>query len=187
MKKHLVLLASLPLTAFVVADWQTFSVDEQISVRLPVQPTEVDLSKMLPPEKLKDTRVLASKDSYGTYQIIKSVTGMSAESAASQESRQSFNEGVISSLLKNQQGTLISTTPFKTSAGDGIEIKFKGVTKATGKRVIKVTRNLLIGSVSYSFNFIPTDQVDSTGTSGNGQRQQFFNSIAVKNLPVSKK
>ena len=187
MKKYLTLLASLPLAAFAVADWQTFSVDEHISVKLPIQPTEIDLSKTLPPEKLKDTRVLVCKDTYGTYQVIKSDTGMSAESAASPESRQSFNEGMISSLLKNQQGTLISTTPFRTPAGDGIEIKFKGMTRATGKRIIKVTRNLLIGSVSYSFNFIPVDQADSTGISGNEQRQQFFNSIEVKTSPVSKK
>lgn len=187
MKTYITLLAALPLVAFVAADWQRFSVDEQISVTLPVQPTEVDLSKTLPPEKLKDTKVLVCKDSYGTYQIIKSGTGIAIEGAGSEESRQSFNEGMISSLLKNQQGTLISTTPFKTSAGDGIEIKFKGVTRATGKRVIKVTRSLLIGSVSYSFNFIPADQADSTGTSGNEQRQQFFNSIEVKTSRISEK
>ena len=160
MKKYLTFLAFLPLASFTTIDWQIFPVDEQISVKLPIQPTEADLSKILPPEKLKDTKVLVCKDAYGTYQIIKFVTAMSTESAVLQESRQSFNEGMISSLLKNQQGTLISTTPFKTSAGDGIEIKFKGVTKATGKRVIKLTRSLLIGNVSYAFNFIPTDQAD---------------------------
>lgn len=187
MKKYLTLLAFLPLAAFISVDWQTFSVDDQVSVKLPIQPTEADLSKMLPPDKVKDTRVFVAKDPYGLYQIIKTSANLSVESAALEESRQSFNKGMINGLLRNQQGTLISVTPFATSVGEGIEVKFRGITKATGKQVIKLTRSLLVGNTSYSFNFVPVDQTDSTGSSGNEQRRRFFDSIAVKALPVSGK
>lgn len=172
-------LGCLFLAAFTLADWVPFPVDERVTVQLPAQPTEMDLSKMLSPEQLKSNHIYVVKDEYGIYQVIKSATGLSAEKTVLAATRQDYYNGVIEGLLNREQGTLIAQSTFPTAGGEGLEIKYKSLHKGTGKRVIKYTRSLLSGTTAYSFNFVPTNQQDTTGMSGNQQRRRFFESIVV--------
>ena len=152
-------------------------------MQLPAQPTEMDLSKLLPAAQLKDSKVYTVKDDQGIYQVIKSATAMNAESIASDATRQLYYDGVISGLLARENGTLLARATFASAGGEGLEIKYESIHKGTGKQAVKYMRSLLVGATGYSFNFIPGDKQDSTGTSGNEQRRKFFNSILVTSTP----
>jgi hypothetical protein len=175
----LLLFCCLALAAFRVADWAAFQVDDRVTVQLPAQPTEMDLSKMLSPEQVKNNHIYQVKDDYGVYQVIKSATGLSAESIDQAATRTGYYNGVVEGLLAREQGTLLTRLAFPTGGGEGLEIKYKSLHKGTGKQTAKYLRSLLVGGTGYSFNFIPADQQDTTGSSGNAQRRRFFDSVIV--------
>ena len=98
----------------------------------------------------------------------------------SKAAREELYNGIVAGLLRSQKGVLVATSPFATAGGPGLEIKYKGLQLGTNKMVVKYTRALLVGKINYSFNFIPKDKEDATGTSGNEQRRRFFDSVVVK-------
>jgi hypothetical protein len=176
---HSLLLGCLLLTAFTLADWIPFSVHERVTVQLPTQPTERDMSYMMSPEQRKHNHVYMARDAHGVYQVVQSATGLSAEKTGLAATRQDFYTRITNGLLRHEQGVLLAQSTFPTAGGEGLETKYKAVDQATGKRAIRYTRNLLIGTTAYSFSFTPLDQKDTTGTSGNEQRRRFFESIVV--------
>ncbi|MBG8554945.1 hypothetical protein [Hymenobacter guriensis] len=178
MPYHL-LLVCIPLAAFTVTDWITFPIDDQVSVQLPSQPTHLDVNQLKnsSPEKV---RLFSAKDAAGTYFIVRLDASDSPSTLDTKSSRQDFYEGMISGMLKNQQGILLSRTTFTTAAGEGVEIKYKAIDKGTGKMTVKYSRSLLVAKTSYSFNFLSQDRQDTTGVAGNEQRRRFFDSIVAK-------
>ena len=170
----------LPLLAFSAADtWQPFVIDRHVSVELPGQPTEADLTKLAPGRSMGHTRMWMLRTPEGAYQFMRLPNKGIIEKSDS-AGRRAFYAGVLVSLLRNEQGQLLASTPFPTAAGPGVEYKYKAVHRGTGKRVIKYTRCLVIDSVAYSLNYISFDKLDTLGLAGDGQRRHFFNSIIVK-------
>lgn len=184
------LVGGLSLAAFTLADWVTFALNEQVSVQLPAQPTELELSKTLSPEQAKtlspeqvqNNHVYVTKDAYGAYQVVQSATSLSAEKTALAATRAAFYQRILQGVLKHEHGTLVAQSPFPTAGGEGLEITYRHLRRGTGKPVLTVARHLLVGTTSYGFYFVSLDQQDSTGTSGNAQRRRFFESIEVKPL-----
>ncbi|MFD2719704.1 hypothetical protein ACFST9_13330 [Hymenobacter monticola] len=185
------LVGGLSLAAFARADWVTFALDERVSVQLPVQPTELavaktlspEQAKTLSPEQVKNNHVYLTTDAYGTYQVVQSATGFSAEQAALAATRAAFYQRMLQGVLRHEHGTLLAQSPFPTAGGEGVEFAYRHVSRGSGKPVLAVARHLLVGTTSYGFTFTPRDQQDSTGTSGNAQRRRFFDSIVVKPVP----
>jgi hypothetical protein len=178
MRKHMLpILLSLPLAAFVLADWQSFAVDEHLTVQLPGPPTERDLAKLAP--QLKGVQVWSAQDGTGMYLITRFAQTMDKPLQDTTALR-SYYAGVISGQLRREEGHLLSRTFFATAGGSGVEYKYRGRHQGTGKQVIKYGRSLLLGAVGYSFAFVPADRVDSLGLAGNEQRRRFFDSIMVK-------
>jgi hypothetical protein len=170
----------LPLLAFTAADnWQPFAIDQHVAVQLPTPPAEADLAKLAPGQNLHHMRMWMARAPEGIYQVIR-IPATATISQADTAGRRAFYAGTLASLMRNEKGQLLVLTHFATSAGAGIEYKYKSVHRATGKHVIKYGRSLLADSVAYALNFLPTDNQDSTGMAGNAQRRRFFNSITVK-------
>ena len=176
---YFLVLASFPALAFTVVDWVPFAIDN-LEVQVPQQAIEVDLSKQPAGKSYSNTRVFVSGDEYGTYQVIREDYRSNANLGQSKADRKRLYDGIIAGLLRSQKGVLTATSHFATAGGPGIEIKYKGVQLGTNKMVVKYTRALLVGKINYSFNFIPKDKEDATGTSGNEQRRRFFDSVVVK-------
>jgi hypothetical protein len=180
MKKPYLLALLLPLVSAAFADWLPFAIDKQVAVQLPSQPTEVDLAKLMPSNNMQHTRMWALRAPEGIYMVLRLPTGSGIISQRDTAGRRDYYAGVVQSVLHDEQGQPITRSYFSTPAGAGLELKYKGRHQVTGKQVIKYIRSLVVDSVGYSLNFIPTDQQDSLGIAGNEQRRRFFNSITVK-------
>jgi hypothetical protein len=174
--RHLLL---LPLLSFAADTWQSFAVDGLVTVQLPSQPTELDVAKLAPGRNMRGTRVWLVQAPEGFYQVIRTAGGTHI-TRADTTGRRFFYKGVAYSIVHNRQGQLLSSTPFSTAGGAGMEFKYRGIHQGTGKRVISYTRSLVLDSITYALNFIPTDKTDSLGLAGAEQRRRFFNSIMVK-------
>jgi len=178
MKKRYAL-ALLPLAAFSLLDWQPFAIDQHVAVQLPAPPTELDVAKLAPTLAAEHTRLWTLRAPEGAY-LVTRLPGAGAIGKLDTAKRNAYYAGMISSILRNEKGQLLSRTPFPTAGGAGLELKYKGVHQLTGKRIIKYVRTLVLDSIGYSLIFIPTDRLDSLGLAGNEQRRRFFNSITVK-------
>jgi hypothetical protein len=177
--KLLLFLGGLPLIAATLAEWIPFAVDERVSLQAPTQPTQLDLAKLAPGKDMQHTRVWMVRATEGMYQVLR-LPNKSSISRTDTAGRRAFYAGVFTSVIRNESAQFLSVTPFPTAGGAGMEYKYKGLHKGTGKRVIKYGRVLLVDSISYMLNFIPTDRQDSLGLAGAEQRRRFFNSITVK-------
>lgn len=177
--KLLLPVLGLPLLAATLADWITFNIDKEVSIQTPTQPTEIDLAKLAPGKNLQHTRVWALRATEGIYQVLR-IPNTRSIPRTDTAGRRSFYAGVLASVVRNESAQLLSITPFPSAGGAGIEYKYKGLHKGTGKRVIKYGRVLLLDSIGYTLSFIPTDQQDSLGLAGAEQRRRFYNSITVK-------
>jgi hypothetical protein len=169
----------LPLFAFTADTWQPFAIDSRVSLQLPTHPTELDFAKLAPTRKPDHTRIWLLRAPEGTYQVIR-LPNNSTISSTDTAGRRAFYTGVLTSVMRNESGQLLLITPFPTSAGAGMEYKYKAMHKGTGKHVIKYTRILLADSIAYTLNFVPIDRQDSLGIAGAAQRRRFFDSITVK-------
>ena len=130
------LLLLLTLLAFTAADtWQPFAIDQRVSVELPAPPTEADLAK-LAGRSMGHTRMWMLRIPGYTYQYMRLPLKRRIEISDS-VGRRAYYAGVLTSVLRNEQGQLLSSAPFPTAAGPGIEYKFKAVHRGTGKRIIK--------------------------------------------------
>ncbi len=171
-------------------------VDSQFSVQLPVQPTEMDMMKILtsqgvtPPaeqlEKIKSMKLLTATDGAGNYMITRTATGLEAK-IDEPGNRVAFYDGAINGLLQNERGTLLQRSTFTINGLEGADVSYRGVHKATGKMVVKYDRMLAVDNVVYVLAVYPVDRKDSTGTNLKEQRTKFFNSIAYKPSPKSSK
>ena len=177
-------LISLSTAAFTLIDWVPFTIDN-VAVQLPMRAVEVDLSKQGAGSSYQNTRVFLAQDEYSTYQVIREDYRSNAKLGQGKAARKELYDGIIIGLLRSQKGTLVATSRFATAGGSGIEIKYKGLQLGTNRMAVKYTRALPVGKINYSFNFVPKDKQDATGSSGNEQRRRFFDSIVVKtnNLP----
>ena len=177
--KPTLLLLLLPLLPIAADTWQPFAVDQRVSLQLPAPPTEADLTKLIPGGKAGHTRLWTLQAPEGLYQVLR-IPSKGVIAKLDTAGRNSYYAGVLSLVLRNEQGRLLARTPFPTAGGGGMEFKYNGVHRGTGKRVVKYSRYLVLDSIGYSLNFIPTDRLDSLGLAGNEQRRHFFNSIVVK-------
>jgi hypothetical protein len=177
---YLLALLLAPLISFAFTDWLPFAVDKHVTVQLPRQPTEIDLAKLMPATSMQHGRLWALRAPEGIYMVMRLPTGSGIINKLDTASRRDYYAGIMNAVLHDEQGKAIARSYYATPAGAGLEFKYKGRHQVTGKQVVKYIRSLVVDSVGYSLNFIPTDQQDSLGIAGNEQRRHFFNSIAVK-------
>ncbi|WP_375435031.1 hypothetical protein [uncultured Hymenobacter sp.] len=183
---YIFLFACLPLVAFTCADWTTFSIDDQFAVQMPSQPKETDLGKAS--TKIPQTiKVFSAQDAAGTYMLMRLAATDPQANMQSESSRTAFYDGLINGLLRGQNGVLLSRTTFSTAGGEGVDVKYRGLDKGTGKMGIKYSRTLVLGAVAYSLSFYSQDRQDTTGISGSESRKKFFESIVAKPASVPKK
>ena len=172
----------LPLLAFAPSDtWQSFSIDKQVAVQMPMRPSEANLDKLAAAHYYSPTRVWTAKAPEGVYFVIRTA-GKVSESIGRQNTaqRQALYTTVIQAALQSDQGELVTRTSFPTAGGDGCEIKYRGSHPLTQRRIIKYLRYLVVDSIGYSFQFLPANPYDSLGLAGAAPRRRFFNSIVVK-------
>jgi hypothetical protein len=179
-KPYLQALLLVPFVSAAFAEWVPFTVDKHVAVQLPSQPTEIDLAKLMPSAAMQHARLWALRAPEGVYMLMRLRTGSASISQRDTAGRRDYYAGVIQAVLQDEHGQPLTRSYFATPAGAGAEFQYKGRHQVTGKQVIKYIRTLVIDSVGYSLNFIPTDQQDSLGLAGNAQRRRFFNSLLVK-------
>jgi hypothetical protein len=167
------LLLLLPLLSFISLNWQPFTVDQHATVDLPAKPTE---AKAVPGKKVGRNRAWMLQAPEGVYQIMRMPTGFArADDAA----RNSYYKPLIDFTMGNEQGQLELITSLPTASGPSLEYKYRVVRPGTRRHVTKIVRTLMVDSVAYSLNFVPTDQQDSLGVAGAEQRNRFYNSLVV--------
>lgn len=172
----------IPLVAFVPpSKWQPFAIDKQVVVQVPTQPSEANIDKLATAHHYSPTRVWTVKAPEGTYFIIRTA-GKASESIGRQNTtqRQALYNSVIQAALQSDRGVLLTRTFFATAGGNGCEVKYKGTHPLTQRRVIKYLRYLVVDSIGYSFQLLPSNPYDSLGLAGAEQRRRFYNSITVK-------
>lgn len=177
-------------------DWVTYQIDNQFSVQMPVQPTEIDLMKLYasqgvtPPaeqlETIKSMKLLTATDGITNYMITRTPIGIEAN-INEPSSRTAFYDGAINGLMRNERGSQLQRSIFSTGGAEGVELSYKGVHKVTGKMVVKYNRFLAADKMLYMVSVYPVDKNDSTGITLKEQRTKFFNSVAYKpNAKLSK-
>lgn len=176
---YVVTLLLVPFVSAAFAEWLPFPVDNHVSVQLPSHPTEIDLRKLMPAAAMQHARLWALRAPEGVYMVMRLRIGIGSITQRDTAGRRDYYAGVMQAVLHDEQGQPISRSYFSTPAGAGLELKYKGRHQATGKQVLKYIRSLVVDSVGYSLNFIPTDQQDSLGLAGNEQRRRFFNSLVA--------
>lgn len=179
MKYAYCLFVFLPLAAFAWNDWVPFAVDQHVRVQVPAAPTEVDLTKVADASatERQKVRLWTARDAEGVYQIARFANMDVPPDTAG---RRAYYLYVIRGVLQREQGQLLARTTFPTAAGDGVEIKYRGLRRSTSTRRVKYSRSLVIGTVGYAFTFVPSDQQDSLGLAGNAPRRRFFDSITAQ-------
>ena len=184
------LFLTLPVAAFAITDWITSVVDGRVSVQAPIQLPEIDIIKILSAQgaskeqldKMKLSKIFAAKDAAGTYMVFRldvngpEFNGKNLPAGTLKD----YYDGLISGVLRNEHGVLLERSAFTTSGYEGIDFKYKGIHKGTGKMVIKCARGILLENTSYTLTFVPADNTDSTGVSGNTERTRFYNSVTIK-------
>jgi hypothetical protein len=70
----------------------------------------------------------------GIYQIMRIASG-TLINRTDTVNRRHFYQGLLSSLLKDEQGQLLGQIPFTTTAGSGMEYNYRGLNQGTGKQV----------------------------------------------------
>jgi hypothetical protein len=177
-------------------DWVTCQVDNQFSVQLPVQPTEMDMLKVFTSqgvklsaeqlEKVKGMRILTATDGVANYMI--TLTALGAEVGIDTPgNRASYYDGAINGILRNERGTLLQRSVFTINGAEGVQVSYRGVHKGTGKMVVKYNRMLAVDKSMYILAVYPVDRTDSTGVNLKEQRTRFFTSIAYKPSPKPSK
>jgi hypothetical protein len=179
-----------------LTEWVTCAVDGQFSVHLPVAATEMDMVKVFasqgvtPPaeqlELLKSMKVFTATDGAANYMVTRTATGLSV-SLEEAGNRARFYDGAINGLLLKEHGTLLQRAAFTVNGTEGVEVRYRGVHKGTGQRVIKHNRLLAVGQVVYILAVYPVDRNDSTGVGLGEQRTKFFNSMAYRPSPTPSK
>ncbi|MGI4874222.1 MAG: hypothetical protein ACRYFX_23925 [Janthinobacterium lividum] len=169
----------LPLLSFAADTWQPFAVDQRVAVQLPGQPQEMNLAELTGGRPIHHARMWHVQASDALYSIARSHL---EETLTPRDTlgRRNYYSRAFEAVLRSEQGQLLEYAFFPTSAGQGIEVKYKGLTKVTKQRLIRIMRCLVVDSVSYTFSFRSTDKTDSLGLAGAGQRRRFFDSITVE-------
>jgi hypothetical protein len=83
------------------------------------------------------------------------------------------------------QGQLLTSTAFPTDAGPRLGYKYKTIRRSTSRHQIKRVRSLVVDSIAYAFNAIPTDQQDSPGLAGVEPGIRPYNSLATRLVPLN--
>lgn len=180
LQRYLLLLCglSLPLVVWAFADWQSYSVDEHLSLHLPAPPQEVDLAKH--GIKVPGMRMFMTTDEVSIYQVTRiELPTDKTEFIRTPADLQVFYNSMQQTMLSDIKGQLLASSEFHTAAGDGVELKFRApFGGGTGKN-IGYYRAVLAKNTAYCFMFIPRSLADSTSSRAAELRQRFFSSITV--------
>ncbi|WP_210521732.1 hypothetical protein [Hymenobacter terricola] len=179
-----------------LAEWVRCEVDGQFSVQLPVAATEMDMLQVFAsqgvtpsPEQaqvLKSMKVFTATDGAANYMVTRMATGLAA-SLEEPGNRTRFYDGAVNGVLLKEHGTLLQRAAFTVNGTEGVEVRYRGVHKGTGKKVIKYNRWLAVGPVVYMLAVYPVDRNDSTGVGLQEPRTKFFNSMAYRPSPAPSK
>jgi hypothetical protein len=152
------------LLAFRPFAWVPVSLDNRVSVQLPVQPQETALPA--------PTRMLTAKDTVGTYIILTSPLGADFQGTR----RKEYYDSVVESFLSSGNGKLIGRSTFHLGDYEGVDFTANVVGPDNQQSILLFVRCLLVDKKAYVLQLIPTDG----GKSGEAQRKPFFESLTLK-------
>lgn len=174
----LLLAGCFALLSCILASWQLFIVDNQLTVQLPAKPSEASapgpgVSQSRAP------RLWGTRTPEANFYILRDATNhpfAKGDTAA----QRNYLQYLTKVVLTENRGQLLSRTTFTTEGGKGMEIKISSLAKPANQPQISYIRLLVSGSYSYELIFKSTARYDSLDVAGRAQRQRFFNSIALK-------
>jgi hypothetical protein len=156
------------LLSFRLLAWVPISLDNRVSVLLPLQPQE---AAMPAPSKM-----LFVKDTAGTYIVMTAPLGKDFQG----DERKTYYDSVITGMMEGSKGKLEGRSSFKVGSYDGIDFAVSVAKSDSHPAMLVFVRSLIVDKKSYVLQFIPADG----GKSGGAQRKPFFESITLK--PVAK-
>ncbi|RPD44995.1 hypothetical protein DNI29_20080 [Hymenobacter sediminis] len=165
------LLLCVAASSFRIADWNSFAVDERLSVRLPAQPQQQEM-----PSPVK---MFTTNDVNGKYVIVRTELGP-APSGKEQDwsSPDRYYDAILDGFGERSGAVVLNRSTFTLGGFNGIEFDSKAITPTyTGRPAYICVRCLLVNDVVYMLQFIPTD---ATGKTSKIQRAPFFNSLVLK-------
>lgn len=177
---------SFPVIA-AVTEWVTTPLDPRVSVQTPVALRELDLARILRSQGASEeviarnsgTRSFLAQDALGSYTVLVRRIGGTDLTVSKPAVRTAFYEQYLSAVMRSEHGVMLAQSPFSVSGQEGLDYRYRGLNKGTGRVVVKLARALVIDNTVYTLNYTPTDK-DSTGQTGALDRTRFFNSIAVQ-------
>jgi hypothetical protein len=169
----LIYLLALPLLAFTADNWQPFSLDKQVSVRLPTKPFEMTKEEVgdLP----AGAHVFAAQSGNEAYQLTGPLPVPAALKPQDTKARDLFYEGMLKGLVQDQGNTLLARSTFSTVAGEGVAVTYQSPATADTKEMTLFSRVFIVNRSSYALTYLRAD-----GDTSSGNRRRFFNSITVK-------
>jgi hypothetical protein len=172
-------LLPLPLLAFTADTWQPFIVDKHVTVQFPSQPQEMNLAALAGGRDIHHGRMWYVQASDAFYSVSRShmEEALAPQDTSGRRRRYSL---VFEALLREEKGQLVDFYFFPTLAGQGVEVKYRGLHKVTQQRRVKIIRCLAVDTVLYTLNFMAANKTDTLGLTGAEQRRRFFNSVTVK-------
>ncbi|MFD1874259.1 hypothetical protein [Hymenobacter bucti] len=152
------------LLAFRPFAWVPVSLDNRVSVQLPVQPQETALPA--------PARMLTAKDAVGTYTIFTSPLGADFQGAR----RKEYYDSIVESFLSSGNGKLVGRSTFQLGGYDGVDFTAKVMGPDNQQSILLFARCLIVDKRAYVLQLIPTD----SGKSDEAQRKPFFESLTLK-------
>ena len=173
-----------------VAEWVTTPLDPRVSVQAPVTLRELDLARILRSQGASEeaiarnggTHTFLAQDAVGSYTVLVRRIGGTDLTAHGPAVRTAFYDQYLKAVLQSERGELLARAPFSVSGQEGVDYRYRGLNKGTGRVVLKLARALVVGNACYTLNYTPADQ-DSTGQTGALERTRFFGSLVVQSPP----
>jgi hypothetical protein len=166
----------------VAGAWQSFAVDEQLTVQLAAA-KELDAGLLQNATRLSThTRAWMARAPGGLCAVMRIPLSNShrIERQDTAQLRTFYQDLVRGALTKEEHAHLLKHSYFHTAGGSGAEIMYTAWDAVARQRRVLYMRCLELDSITYNFIFRPTDKLDSTGTAGAADRRRFFDSITVK-------
>lgn len=146
---------SFPVIASTVAEWVTTALNPRVSVQTPVAMRELDLARILRSKCSSEeaiarnggTRTFLAQDALGSYTMLVRRIGGTDLTAHGPEVRTGFYEQYLKAVMQSERGELLARVPFSVLGQEGVDYRYRGLNKGTGRVVLKLARVLVVDNM----------------------------------------
>jgi hypothetical protein len=172
-----ILVLSLSTVSLTTDEWIEFSVDKQLTVELPGQPTTIRRDTVEADGFEQHLIISSYSDESGWYRISRDDLSHESDNYLTPQGRKEWY--TASPMIEGAlyQAKFLKRETFEINGIDGVERTYDLPASQSHGHTIKYIRSLLVGKVAYDFWFIPKDGLKNPDLS---RKKRFFKSINLK-------